>query len=131
MSNTQNDSLAAYNAGLVYQHAETPAPAAPQIPPHAASYIAKTTPLVDRLRVQLAKIPPEAMQYGMEMKQLWGLCSGVQRSKPTAHAVGAALRALGWVRYRCYSDSAPSSTWWMPPTVDLEQAKAKIRELKQ
>jgi hypothetical protein len=128
MSITQNDAVAAYNAGLAHAYAEAPTPAPPQIPPHAASYIAKTTPLADRLRVQLAKIPPEAMQYGMEMKQLWGLCSGVQRSKPPAHAVGAALRALGWVRYRRYSDSGPSSTWWMPPTVDFEQAKAMIRE---
>jgi len=100
-----------------------------QPPAHAAKLDARITPLVDRLRQRLAAIPPEEKQYGLKMTVINPLVSGVQRSKPPAWAVAAALRQLGWSRYRAYSDGTePSGTYWLPPDADVTAAKQTIRQ---
>ena len=98
--------------------------------PRRDQYLARLTPLPDRLRIALAKFPPELTADGLHMSHIWPLVTGVQRSKPRAFEVAAALREIGWTRVRYYSDSGPSQTAWFPPEVDTAEAKAILKARK-
>jgi hypothetical protein len=114
----------AKNSGMSDQYANLRQPHA-----HVAKIDARITPLVDRLRKRLAEIPAADKQHGLKMTVINPLVSGVQRTKPPAWAVAAALRQLGWTRYRCYSDGTePSATYWLEPDADIAAAKQAIRQ---
>ena len=91
-------------------------------------YIARLTPLKDRLRVALEKFPRELLEEGVHMSQLWGLALGRQRSRARAFEVAQALRELGWQRIRVYSGgTAPSGSFWFPPQISEQDAKQILR----
>ncbi len=121
---------------LLARYAEPTAPATPTKTSTVAStnsaareaYLARLTPLHERLREALAKLPPDDLAQGMHLSTLWPMVRGVQRSKPRAYEVAAALRVLGWSRVRIYSDgTAPSGSFWFPPEVTQVEAKAAVR----
>ena len=95
--------------------------------PRRDQYLARLTPLHERLGIALAKFPSELTADGLHISQIWGLTSGVQRNKPRAFEVAAALRELGWTRIRFYSDSGPSQTAWFPPSVNPTDAKNALK----
>ncbi len=106
--------------------AQQPAATAPSLTPRLDRARERLQPLKDRLAVALAAIPAEIKKDGLMLQEVWPLCLGRQRSKPTAFSVADAPRALGWVRVRHYSDGpAGSPTLWYPPEVakDLEVRK--------
>lgn len=127
------DNKPAYLAYLTALAAPQPAPTDHPLPaplsatPRRDNYLARLTPLPDRLRIALAKFPAEMTADGLHMSQIWPLVTGVQRSKPRAFEVAAALRAIGWTRVRFYSDSSPSQTAWFPPEVSKEDAKQILK----
>lgn len=132
MKSDQKTSVQRYLETLAYQTTtQDPAPPAPQsATPRRDKYLARLTPLPERLRDALAKFPPELLADGLHMDQIWPLVLGRQREKPRAFEVAAALRALNWQRVRYYQDSAPSMTLWFPPTVDPADAKAAMKARK-
>lgn len=95
----------------------------PSLTPRGDRMRERLEPLKDRLAVQLAKISPDIQQDGLRLAQVWPLVIGRQRSRPTAYAVADALRELGWVRRRFYSDSTPSTTLWFPPISAANQER--------
>jgi len=108
--------IQAYVAEMLANPAESSPPQAAATSERYDRFKARTTPLHERLRAKLADLPGETKAIGLHMSAIWPMCSGVQRSKPPAHEVGAALRKLGWQRIRIYSDTtAPSGTYWFPP----------------
>lgn len=133
MSTTQNDEMQAWTASLnaPYDPPTTqPQPAPLSSTPCRDNYLARLTPLPERLRVALAKFPTDMTADGLHMSQMWPLVTGVQRSKPRAFEVAAALREIGWTRVRFYSDSGPSQTAWFPPEIDVAEAKAILKARK-
>jgi hypothetical protein len=107
-----------------------PFPLAGTATPRRDKYLARLTPLADRLAVALAKFPRDVIADGLHMDQLWPLVLGRQREKPRAFEVAAALREIGWTRVRFYSDSGPSQTAWFPPAVSKEDAKQVLKARK-
>jgi hypothetical protein len=130
------DNKPAYLAYLTALAAPQPAPTdQPQpvplsVTPRRDNYLARLTPLPDRLRIALEKFPVEMTANGLHMSQIWPLVTGVQRSKPRAFEVAGALRAIGWTRVRFYSDSGPSQTFWFGPEVNTAEAKAILKARK-
>lgn len=130
MTDPNKTSLQSYLSTLAY-----PAPQPNAAPDPVISsagrrdqYIARLTPLKDRLRVALDKFPEELLEEGVHLSLLWPLVLGVQRSKPRAFEVAEALRELGWQRIRVYSDgTAPSGSFWFPPQVSKEDAKQILK----
>lgn len=89
----------------------------PSLAPRADRVRERLSPLKDRLAVVLDKIPDEVKADGIRLDEVWSSCLGRQKSKPTANAVAAAFRELGWKRVRIYpgNDSDPGVTLWFPP----------------
>lgn len=117
---------------LINQLAAPPTDANSAVPPVGVKprdlYLASLTPLHLRLAAALTRLPAEALVAGLHMEQLWPLITGRQRAKPRAFEVADALRKLGWQRIRLYSDkTAASGTFWFPPEVDPQDAKAALR----
>ena len=132
MNTTPQDALRSYEATLLVDYGHpAPALAAPSGTPRLDRLRTQLTPLHERLRAALAKFPPDAIADGVHMDQLWPLCIGIQRQKPRAFEVANALRALGWTRVRIYSDGTqPSGTYWFPPEVTPQNAKAAAKGRK-
>lgn len=132
MTDPNKTSLQSYLSTLAYppQQPDQPQPTPLSVTPRRDNYLARLTPLPDRLRIALQKFPVEMTADGLHMSQIWPLVTGVQRSKPRAFEVASALRALGWSRVRFYSDSGPSQTSWFPPEVDTAEAKAILKARK-
>jgi hypothetical protein len=130
------DNKPAYLAYLTALAASQPTPTdQPQPTPLSATprrdnYLARLTPLSDRLRIALEKFPVAMTANGLHLSQIWPLVIGVQRSKARAWEVASALRKIGWTRVRFYSDSGPSQTAWFPPEVDAAEAKAILKARK-
>ena len=121
----------AFNASLIFSNDPQPQPDGATATPRRDKYLARLTPLHDRLRVALAKFPPELIADGLHLtEQIWPLVLGVQREKPRAFEIAAALRQLNWTRVRYYQDSAPSMTLWFPPEISPEDAKAAMKARK-
>lgn len=109
------------------QQPDQPQPVPLSATPRRDNYLARLTPLPDRLRIALAKFPPELLADGVHLSTIWPTVTGLQRSKPRAFEVAAALRVIGWTRVRFYSDSSPSQTAWFPPEVSKEDAKQILK----
>ena len=109
------------------QQPDQPQPVPLSATPRRDNYLARLTPLPDRLRIALAKFPPELLADGVHLSTIWPIVTGLQRSKPRAFEVAAALRVIGWTRVRFYSDSGPSQTGWFPPEVSKEDAKQILK----
>ena len=108
--------------------AATPDPQPSAATPRADRLRANLVPLHVRLQSALARYPMEALADGLHLSQIWPLVTGRQRDKPRAFEVANALRALGWQRFRIYSDcTAPSGTFWFPAWVTQPDAKAALR----
>lgn len=116
-----------YTASLANAHTVPNASPEPSATPRRDQYLARLTPLPERLAKELAKFPPDMLADGLHMNQLWPMVLGVQRSKPRAFEVAEALRALKWQRVRYYRDSAPSLTLWFPPTINPTDAKNALK----
>jgi hypothetical protein len=116
--------------GLDYDTQVTPSPPAQSATPRRDKYLARLTPLHERLHQALLRFSAELTADGLHMDQVWPLVLGRQREKPRAFEVAAALRALGWQRIRYYQDSGPSTTLWFPPEVDSAEAKAAMKARK-
>lgn len=129
MKHKIDDTLRKYDALLAYEF--HPATATSAAEPSPASrrdqYLARLTPLHERLAAALSKFPPNALANGLHMDQVWPLVIGRQAEKPRAFEVAEALRRLGWTRVRFYSDSGPSQTAWFPPDVNHHDAKAILK----
>jgi hypothetical protein len=127
MTNTTTPS--AFDLSILegYSTPMPPKPTAPTATPRD-KWTASLTPLHERLGAKLATFPADVMAQGLRLSQIWPLVSGRQREKPRAFEVADALRQLGWQRYRVYSDkTAPSGTFWFPPTVTAQNARAAMK----
>lgn len=62
-------------------------------------------PLTERLRDLLATIPESAKANGLELRELQARLKGRQGKSCNAAELGAALRTLGWKRFRGWSDN--------------------------
>jgi hypothetical protein len=127
---TNDEATCAYYQAML--GANTNPTEAPQSPSGPSSMADKAraylVPLHERLRDALTKIPPDILAEGLRLEVIWPLVSGRQRTKPRAYEVADALRRLGWIRIRFYSDmTAPSGNYWFPPNVAQEDAKANLR----
>jgi hypothetical protein len=125
--------IAEWEAQVLHGYALAASSALPERTP-ADKHRAATTPLRDRLAAALARIPAEAKSEGLRMATIWPMTSGRQRSKPQASAVADALRSLGWIRRRFYSDGTqPSGSYWFPPQTQPDGANAasKLRGTDQ
>lgn len=118
------------NEALIYGYFESHSPEPESTAPRRERYLARLTPLHERLRTALAKFPRDLIADGLHMDQIWPLALGRQCQKARAWEVGAALRQLGWQRVRYYSDSSPSQTLWFPPDVSETDAKAAMKGKK-
>jgi hypothetical protein len=63
------------------------------------------TPLVDRLRVLVATIPPEQAKHGMSIEWFRTRLRGKYCRHAMAGDVAQALRELGWIRRRGWRES--------------------------
>lgn len=133
MRTDNKPALQSYLSSLAYPAPDAtkqPLPAPLSATPRRDNYLARLTPLPDRLRIALAKFPPELLADGVHLSTIWPIVTGLQRSKPRAFEVAAALRVIGWTRVRFYSDSSPSQTAWFPPEVSKEDAKQILKARK-
>lgn len=73
-----------------------------------AEWTERLTPLEDRLAKLLATIPPEVKGQGLALSVLAGMLSGKWRGKCHPGELGFALRKLGYVRKRNWSDASQS-----------------------
>lgn len=113
------------------QQPDQPQPVPLSATPRRDNYLARLTPLPDRLRIALEKFPVEMLADGVHLSTIWPIVTGVQRSKPRAFEVAAALRVIGWTRVRFYSDgTAPSGSFWFPPQISEQDAKAILKARK-
>lgn len=78
-------------------------------------------PLVDRLRLLLAKIDPAYLAEGVELHTLRDRLQGKTRGRAHCGELGEALRKLGWKRVRCWrADLGGFRSRWYPPSTDKE-----------
>jgi len=134
MSTDNKPALQSYLSSLAYPAPDAtkqPLPAPLSATPRRDNYLARLTPLPDRLRIALAKFPLELLADGVPLSTIWPIVTGLQRSKPRAFEVAAALRVIGWTRVRFYSDgTAPSGSFWFPPQISEQDAKAILKARK-
>lgn len=75
----------------------------------------RLTPLEDRLAKLLASIPAEIKDQGISLPTIRNMLAGKWRGKCHPGELGAALRKLGYVRLRNWSDGTQSfsALWFM------------------
>ncbi len=67
-------------------------------------WVERLTPLEDRVRKLLAEMPDEVKAEGLSLDALRRLLAGKWRGNCHPGELGAALRNLGYVRHRDWSD---------------------------
>ena len=78
-----------------------------------AQWTERLTPLEERLRRLLSQMPEEMVTKGLSLDQLRRLLLGKWRGNCHPGELGAALRKLGFVRRRNWSDAEGGfRTWW-------------------
>lgn len=76
----------------------------------------RQTPLADRLKKQLDKIPKDVKEKGLLLAEIKPLCTGrYRRTTPHPGHVAEALSKLGWWKTRSWATGSTRQTLWYPP----------------
>jgi hypothetical protein len=82
-----------------------------------AEWRERLTPLEDRLAKLLATIPAEIKSEGLSLPAIQTMLVGKWRGKCHPGELGSALRKLGYVRFRNWSETSGGFTaLWYAPT---------------
>lgn len=72
-------------------------------------------PLTDQITDLMNSLPPALRDRPWGMGELVLRLRGKYRDRPHPQNVGAALRTLGWQRFRCWSRGFNGVRVWVPP----------------
>jgi hypothetical protein len=118
MDNQAKDALATYVADLteLADRAEQRAKGPQHGPDELARFFEDAAPLLERLKVLTAAIPPDAAQAGIAIEWFRVRLRGRRGRGARAGEVADCLRQLGWTRRRSWRDQEDGfRARWFPP----------------
>jgi len=74
-------------------------------------------PLIQQIDELMLSLPPVSRDRPWSMEELVSRLQGQYRTRPHPMNVGTALRKLGWVRVRLWSEHEEGRRVWLPPSL--------------